>query len=120
MAPSEPNAIPFRAKGEIPVFAEEKEGWEGYIEWEKYPEKKAQVEALLKQYDFPDVRLDPYESHAPELTAPQSPPSSRWCPCPRPTPSSPASDGSSTTRPSASTTLSTRAGASCKRKSPWT
>lgn len=63
MAPSEPNAIPFRAKGEIPVFAEEKEGWEGYIEWEKYPEKKKQVEALLKQYDFPDVCLGPPENH---------------------------------------------------------
>ncbi|KAK1834992.1 Oxidoreductase, molybdopterin-binding domain-containing protein [Podospora conica] len=54
MSPSEPNAVPFRAKGDLPHFAEEKEGWDGYIEWEKYPEKKKQAEELLKQYDFPE------------------------------------------------------------------
>lgn len=56
MAPAEPNAIPFHAQGEIPHFAEEKEGWRGYIEWEKYPEKKKQVHEIMKKYDFPDVR----------------------------------------------------------------
>jgi len=56
MAPAEPNAIPFRAQGEIPHFAEEREGWRGYIEWEKYPEKKKEVHELMKKYDFPDVR----------------------------------------------------------------
>lgn len=55
MAPAEPNAIPFRAKGEIPEFKEERDGWKGYIEWEKYPEKKKLVEKLMAQYDFPDV-----------------------------------------------------------------
>lgn len=55
MAPSEPNAIPFRAKGELPQFAEEKEGWRGYIEWEKYPEKKERVREIMQNYDFPDV-----------------------------------------------------------------
>jgi sulfite oxidase len=55
MAPAEPNALPFRAKAEIPHFAEEREGWKGYIEWEKYPEKKKQVQELMKKYDFPDV-----------------------------------------------------------------
>ncbi|KAK4443991.1 putative sulfite oxidase [Podospora aff. communis PSN243] len=54
MAPAEPNALPFRAIGDIPHFAEEKEGWEGYIEWEKYPEKKKQVQEIMARYDFPD------------------------------------------------------------------
>ena len=41
---------------ESPVeFPEEKKGWHGYIEWEKYPEKKAKMAELLKKYDFPDV-----------------------------------------------------------------
>jgi len=56
MAPGEPHAIPFHPKGEIPHFEEEREGWGGYIEWERYPEKKKQAEEILKSYDFPDVR----------------------------------------------------------------
>lgn len=40
-----------------PVFSEEKPGWKGYIEWEKYPEKKKRAEAVLAQYDFPPVSL---------------------------------------------------------------
>lgn len=55
MAPAEPNALAFRPKGEPPVFEEEREGWKGYIEWEKYPEKKKQAAKILKQYDFPVV-----------------------------------------------------------------
>lgn len=55
MAPSEPNAIPFHTKGQEPSFPEELDGWKGYIEWEKYPEKKKEAEAILEQYDFPDV-----------------------------------------------------------------
>lgn len=55
MAPAEPHAIPFKAKGKTPHFKEERDGWKGYIEWEKYPEKKKQVEELMRQYDFPDV-----------------------------------------------------------------
>lgn len=55
MAPAEPNALPFRPKGKIPHFAEEREGWKGYIEWEKYPDKKKEVEKILAEYDFPDV-----------------------------------------------------------------
>lgn len=35
MAPAEPNHKPFEIKGEEPNFAEEREGWKGYIEWEK-------------------------------------------------------------------------------------
>jgi len=56
MSPPEPHAIPFRPLGETPLFKEEKEGWKGYIEWEKYPEKKKQVEEVMRKYDFPDVR----------------------------------------------------------------
>ena len=36
-------------------FSEEAEGWHGYIEWEKYPEKKAQAAKILSQYAFADV-----------------------------------------------------------------
>ena len=55
MAPAEPNHKPFEIQGEAPVFEEEREGWKGYIEWEKYPEKKKQAAEVLKQYDFPVV-----------------------------------------------------------------
>jgi len=30
-------------------------GWHGYVEWEKYPERKAAVKAFLKEFDFPGV-----------------------------------------------------------------
>ncbi|PSN74524.1 molybdopterin binding oxidoreductase [Corynespora cassiicola Philippines] len=53
MAPAEPYAKPFRQKGHVPYFAEEREGWKGYIEWEKYPEKKRAAHEVLSQYDFP-------------------------------------------------------------------
>jgi hypothetical protein len=36
-------------------FAEELPQWNGYIEWEKYPEKKAQAKELLAKYSFPHV-----------------------------------------------------------------
>ncbi|KAK0636966.1 Oxidoreductase, molybdopterin-binding domain-containing protein [Bombardia bombarda] len=71
MAPSEPHAIPFRQKGEVPAFAEEVEGWKGYIEWERYPEKKKQAEKILKNYDFPDppeFQLAPLPETNPILT----------------------------------------------------
>lgn len=71
MAPAEPNAIPFQAKGDIPHFAEEREGWSGYIEWEKYPEKKKQAEEIMKRYDFPDppeFQLVPLPNTNPILT----------------------------------------------------
>ncbi|KAH9876454.1 hypothetical protein J1614_003585 [Plenodomus biglobosus] len=53
MAPAEPNALPFQAQGTEPDFPEEREGWKGYIEWERYPEKKKQAAEILAQYDFP-------------------------------------------------------------------
>lgn len=55
MAPAEPNAIPFHQKGDAPIFPEERDGWKGYVEWEKYPEKRKEAEAILAGYDFPDV-----------------------------------------------------------------
>ena len=37
-------------------FEEEVDGWHGYIEWEKYPEKKAEAAKILSKYSFADVR----------------------------------------------------------------
>lgn len=55
MAPAEPNALPFQVKGTEPDFPEERDGWKGYIEWERYPEKKKRAAEILAQYDFPVV-----------------------------------------------------------------
>jgi hypothetical protein len=38
-------------------FPEELDGWHGYIEWEKYPEKKAKAAKVLAQHEFSKVRL---------------------------------------------------------------
>lgn len=43
----------FTVNGTAPYFAEERPGWKGYVEWEKYPEKKAEAEKVLSQYNFP-------------------------------------------------------------------
>ncbi|KAK0653829.1 Sulfite oxidase [Lasiodiplodia hormozganensis] len=37
-----------------PFFAEEREGWKGYIEWENYPEKKKQAAEVLARSKFPE------------------------------------------------------------------
>lgn len=55
MAPAEPNHKPFQVQGELPTFEEEREGWKGYIEWERYPEKKKKAAEVLAKYDFPVV-----------------------------------------------------------------
>ena len=48
-------------------FAEEREGWHGYIEWEKSPEKQRQAAEILAQYRFAPVRT--FEAHLrPSLT----------------------------------------------------
>jgi len=39
-------------------FAEEKKGWHGYVEWEKYPAKQKEAAEILAQYKFADVRED--------------------------------------------------------------
>ena len=38
------------------IFQEEEEGWHGYIEWEKYPDKKARAAKILSAFDFDQVR----------------------------------------------------------------
>ncbi|CAO2658343.1 Nn.00g060660.m01.CDS01 [Neocucurbitaria sp. VM-36] len=53
MAPAEPNAKPFQLVGEAPLFPEERKGWKGYVEWERYPSKKRKAAEILAQYDFP-------------------------------------------------------------------
>lgn len=55
MAPAEPNHKPFEVQGQLPLFEEERKGWKGYIEWERYPEKKKQAAEILAKYDFPVV-----------------------------------------------------------------
>ena len=57
MGAAEPNAQPFEQKGEVPNFPEELPGWGGYVEWEKYPEKKKKAAEILAQYDFPVVSV---------------------------------------------------------------
>jgi hypothetical protein len=86
MAPAEPNARPFETLGEAPFFAEEREGWKGYIEWERYPEKKEQAAKILAQYDFPVVsNIATRKQQA--LTLDNSLPSSNWHRCPTQIPS---------------------------------
>jgi sulfite oxidase len=55
MGIAEPNHEPFKLLTEEPDFPEEREGWKGYIEWEKYPEKKKKAAEILANYDFPVV-----------------------------------------------------------------
>jgi sulfite oxidase len=33
-------------------FEEELPGWYGYVEWEKYPEKKKRAKELMKKFSF--------------------------------------------------------------------
>lgn len=34
---------------------QERKGWHGYIEWEKYPERKEKAKEYLKKFRFPSV-----------------------------------------------------------------
>lgn len=43
--------FPFREPA--PHFPEERSGWKGYVERERYPEKKKKAEQILSQYNFP-------------------------------------------------------------------
>lgn len=38
-------------------YPEEESGWHGYIEWEKYPERKKEVAEILSKYKFDGVRF---------------------------------------------------------------
>jgi sulfite oxidase len=40
-------------------LTEELAGWHGYVEWEKYPERKKEVKEYMKKFDFPGVSLSP-------------------------------------------------------------
>ncbi|KAI5238835.1 molybdopterin binding oxidoreductase [Aureobasidium subglaciale] len=60
----------FEVKGDAPYFAEEREGWKGYVEWEKYPEKAKQAQEVLARYDFskpPEFQLVPLPDTNPIL-----------------------------------------------------
>ncbi|GAB7351446.1 hypothetical protein MBLNU459_g2110t1 [Dothideomycetes sp. NU459] len=51
-------------------FAEEKAGWAGYIEWEKYPEKAKKAQEILARYKFPpppEFQLEPLPKTNPIL-----------------------------------------------------
>ena len=43
-------------------FAEEKKGWHGYVEWEKYPDKAKRAAEILSEHKFAGVspsNIDP-------------------------------------------------------------
>lgn len=84
--------------GDMIGFEQETKGWEGYVAWEKYPEKKKRAAELLSQHNFPSVSafsmLWPVVSPNRQIS-PQNTSSSRY---PRPTRSSKACAGSSTTK----------------------
>ncbi|KAL1998633.1 hypothetical protein VTN02DRAFT_5869 [Thermoascus thermophilus] len=51
-------------------FPEERDGWHGYIEWENYPEKKAEAARILSKYQFespPEFQLVPLPNTNPVL-----------------------------------------------------
>ncbi|MCJ1369174.1 hypothetical protein MMC20_000383 [Loxospora ochrophaea] len=51
-------------------FAEEEKGWHGYVEWEKYPEKKKEAADVLAKYSFaqePEFQLGPLPNTNPVL-----------------------------------------------------
>jgi sulfite oxidase len=52
------------------IFAEERPGWKGYIEWERYPEKKEKARAILAKHKFPpppEFQLGPIPDTNPVL-----------------------------------------------------
>ncbi|KAK5111949.1 hypothetical protein LTR85_011696 [Meristemomyces frigidus] len=52
------------------LFAEEREGWAGYVEWEEYPEKKAKAHKILSSQNFPpppEFQLGPIPGTNPVL-----------------------------------------------------
>ena len=53
------------------IFAEETPGWKGYVEWEKYPEKKRKAAKILARYRFPpppEFQLAPVPDTNPVLS----------------------------------------------------
>lgn len=52
------------------LFARELEGWKGYVEWEKYPEKKSKAHKILTSQSFPpnpEFQLGPIPDTNPVL-----------------------------------------------------
>ena len=52
------------------IFAEEYPGWHGYVEWQKYPRKRAKAEAILARNVFPpppEFQLSPIPDSNPVL-----------------------------------------------------
>ena len=52
------------------TFTEETPGWKGYVEWEKYPEKKRIAAEILDRYRFPpppEFQLGPIPDTNPVL-----------------------------------------------------
>lgn len=52
--------LEIRSSDELPdpnelELEEELDGWHGFIEWEKYPERKQKVKEFMKKYKFPSV-----------------------------------------------------------------
>ncbi|KAA8574029.1 hypothetical protein EYC84_005564 [Monilinia fructicola] len=52
--------LQIRSKDELPDphelgLEEELDGWHGYIEWEKYPERKQKAKEFLKKFKFPSA-----------------------------------------------------------------
>jgi sulfite oxidase len=60
----------FPTREDGPRFSEEKLGYGGYVEWEKYPEKKKQAAEVLSRYKFPgppEFQLNPLPRANPVL-----------------------------------------------------
>ncbi|KAJ7364918.1 sulfite oxidase mitochondrial precursor [Mycena albidolilacea] len=58
------------SQNEVEAFAEEKLGWTGYVEWEKYPEKKSAATKILNTKKFtpiPEFQLVPLPKTNPIL-----------------------------------------------------
>lgn len=52
--------LTLRNKDDVPDldslgFKEELPGWRGYVEWEKYPERKRKAAEILKKFKFSGV-----------------------------------------------------------------
>lgn len=40
---------------EVLGLEEERPGWHGYVEWEKYPERKQKAKEFMQEFEFPGV-----------------------------------------------------------------
>ncbi|EIM86497.1 molybdopterin binding oxidoreductase [Stereum hirsutum FP-91666 SS1] len=52
------------------LYAEERQGWTGYVEWEKYPERKAKAAEILRRHKFspiPEFQMGPLPTTNPVL-----------------------------------------------------